>query len=96
MRSALSAGLVASAWLVHQAVATSWGDSPSFSSVSNTNNNCSTDQQGGFDWSGLPTGGFNSYGGFGFGGFSCQNSFQPNAKRSLRTRDDFQVSESNT
>lgn len=92
MRSALSAGLVASAWLVQQAVSTGWGDSPTFSSVSNTNNNCSADQQSGFDWSGLPTGSFNSFGGFGFGGFFCQDSFKPNnKKRSLRTRDDFQV-----
>ena len=94
MRFALTAGLVASAWLVQQAVSTSWGDSPSFSSVSNTNNTCSADQQSGFDWSGLPTGSFSSFGGFGFGGFSCQDSFQPNArKRSLKTRDDFQVSQ---
>ncbi|OAL32846.1 hypothetical protein AYO22_00172 [Fonsecaea multimorphosa] len=91
MKSASTAGLVAIVWLIQQAVATSWGDSPTFSSVSNTNNSCTTDQQSGFDWSGLPTGSFNNYGGFGFSGFSCQDSFQPNAKkRSLRIRDDFQ------
>lgn len=91
MKSALTASFVASAWLVQQSIATGWGDSPSFPSVSNTNNNCSADQSSGFDWSGLPTGSFGSYGGFNFGGFSCQNSFQPNAKRSLLTRENFQV-----
>ena len=94
MKSALTAGLLASGWLLQQAVATGWGDSPSFSSVSNTDNNCTTDQKNGFDWSGLPTGGFNSFGGFGFNGFSCQDSFKPNSKKrsSLKVRDDFQVS----
>lgn len=92
MKSVLTAGLLVSALSLQQAAATSWGDAPSFSNPSNTNNNCSADQQSGFDWSGLPTGGFSNYGGFGFSGFSCQNSFQPNSKRSLRTRTGFQVS----
>ena len=92
MKPALTAGLVASALVLQQAAASSWGDAPSFSNPQNTNNNCSADQDGGFNWSGLPTGGFDSFGGFGFSGFSCEDSFQPNQKRSLRTRSDFQVS----
>ncbi|KIX03038.1 uncharacterized protein Z518_06588 [Rhinocladiella mackenziei CBS 650.93] len=90
MKPALTAGLVVSVLVLQQATAVSWGDAPSFANPSNTNNNCSADQQSGFDWSGLPTGGFNSYGGFGFNGFSCKDSFQPSQKRSLQTRSDFQ------
>ncbi|KAK5246435.1 hypothetical protein LTS06_008236, partial [Exophiala xenobiotica] len=91
MKSALTAGLVASALLLQQAAGTgSWGEAPSFSSPSNCNNTCTTDQQSGFDWSSLPAGGFSSYGGFGFNGFTCQNSFQGKSKRSLQTRSGFQ------
>jgi len=90
MKPALTAGLVAFSLLLQQAARNKLGRRPKLLHPANTNNNCSVDQQSGFDWSSLPTGNFNSYGGFGFSGFSCQNSFQPNAKRSLRTRDDFQ------
>jgi hypothetical protein len=93
MKSALTAGLVASALLLQQAAGTgSWGEAPSFSSPSNCNNTCNIDQQSGFDWSSLPAGGFSSYGGFGFSGFTCQNSFQGKSKRSLQARSGFQVS----
>lgn len=92
MKSTLTAGLVASVLLLQQAAASGgWGDAPSFSSPSNCNNTCTPDQEGGFNWSGLPTGGFSNYGGFGFSGFTCQDSFQGNRKRSLETRSDFQV-----
>lgn len=90
MKSALTAGLLASLLLMQQAAATSWGESPSFSCPSNTDNDCTTDQKSGFDWSTLPAGGFSSYGGFGFSGFTCQDSFK--SKRSLEARTGFSVS----
>jgi len=92
MRTVLTTAIVASALLVHQALASSWSDATSFSSPYNTNNNCSADQQSGFDWQGLATGSFSSFGGFSFSGFQCTDSFQPNSKRSLFRRGDFQVS----
>lgn len=92
MKPALTAGLVASALFAQQAATTSWGDQPSFSNPINTDNNCTVDQGKGFDWSQLPTGGFNNYDGFNFGGFDCKDSFQPkNRRRSLDTRSNFQV-----
>lgn len=92
MKPALTAGLVASALFAQQAATTSWGDQPSFSNPINTDNNCTVDQGKGFDWSKLPTGGFNNYDGFNFGGFDCKDSFQPkNRRRSLDTRSSFQV-----
>jgi hypothetical protein len=96
MKSALTAGFVASVLFVQQAATQSWGDAPSFSSPGNCNNTCTPDQQGGFDWSSLPSGGFSSYGGFGFSGFTCQDSFNGNSKRSLRTRSGFQVGKGRT
>jgi len=69
MKTALSATLFASAVLWQLGVAgNSWNDAASFSSPSNTNNNCSASQQGGFTWANLPPGSFNSFGGFDFSG----------------------------
>lgn len=89
MKTVLIAGFVASA-LLGQAAA-SWTNAKSLSTPSNTDNSCNPDQDAGFDWSTLQTGGFNSYGGLSFSGFTCTSSFSP-SKRSLRTRNDFQVS----
>ena len=67
-----------------------WTDAAVLSTPANTDNECNSNQEAGFDWTGLPTGSFSSFGGLDFSGFSCTNSFAP-AKRSLRTRQDFQV-----
>ena len=66
-----------------------WGAAKSFSNPANTNNECTEEQKSGFDWSDLPIGGFQSYKGFEFAGFSCSTS---DDKRSLRTRTGSKVS----
>ena len=88
MKVALIAAYVA--FVLSGSAFAGWIDAEVLSTPSNTDNDCNSDQQTGFDWQGLPTGSFNSFGGFDFSGFSCTNSFSP-SKRSLRTRDDFQV-----
>lgn len=69
---------------VGQAAAWSWTDAPSYSCPSSSSNQCNSQQSSGFDWESLGTGGFSSYGNFGFSGWSCSNSF---SKRGLQERD---------
>ena len=88
MKTALSAAFLASALLTQQAAATSWNDAAVFPNPANTDNQCTQNQQSGFDWSTLPTGSFNSFGGFQFSGFTCSNSF---TNTSVSKRDDFQA-----
>lgn len=70
-----------------QAVATGWTDASSYSCPGNTDNHCSPDQQHGYDWSGLSTGSFGSYGSNKFSGFTCSDSF---GKRDGLTKRSFQ------
>jgi hypothetical protein len=89
MRSALTAALAASA-LTQQVVATlDWTNANVLSTPANTNNECTADQQSGFNWQGLSTGTVSTFGGFDFSGFTCNNAFT--TKRSIQIRDDFQV-----
>lgn len=80
----LIAGLAA-----QQAIATGWTDASAYSCPGNTNNSCSSSQEGGYDWSGLQSGSFNSYGTNSFSGFSCSNGNSWH-KRDLSRRGAFQ------
>jgi len=61
---------------VGQAAATGWQlDAQKYPSPYNTNNECSTDQQTGYNWDNLEPGSFSSYGSNKFSGFKCGNSF---------------------
>lgn len=61
---------------VGQAAATGWRlDAQKYPSPYNTNNECSTDQQTGYNWDNLEPGSFDSYGSNKFSGFTCGNSF---------------------
>ncbi|KAK4547752.1 hypothetical protein LTR36_000710 [Oleoguttula mirabilis] len=83
-----SAAILVAGLAAQQAVATGWSvDAKSYSCPSNTNNSCSSSQQGGYDWSGLSTGSFSSYGSNSFSGFSCSDSF---SKRDALTKRAFQ------
>ncbi|KAI1206693.1 uncharacterized protein F4807DRAFT_437922 [Annulohypoxylon truncatum] len=75
MRNAVS--FVALAAGLSQVTATGFGfsDAPKFSCPDNTNNTCTPDIAGGLNWSDLPTGGFSSYKGFTWSGFTCASSF---------------------
>ena len=73
--------------LASSAAATGWLDEDAYSVPSNTDNKCSEQQQGGYDWSGLDEGSFSSYGSNSFSGFSCGNSY---GKRDLLTKRTFQ------
>lgn len=64
-----------------------WNDATPFSCPGNTNNHCSSSQQGGYNWSGLSNGKFTSFGSNQFSGFSCASSF---GKRDLLTKRGFQ------
>ena len=89
---ALSAGLLASILLLHPAAATNWGDANPFPNPSNHKNICSKQQKSGFDWSGLPSGGFNKFDDFDFSGFTCKDSFSGRkGRRALEARTGFQV-----
>lgn len=71
-----------------QAAATGWRlDAHKYSSPSNTNNQCSTEQKTGYTWDRLEPGSFSSYGNNKFSGFKCGNSF---GKRDLHTKRTFQ------
>ncbi|KAI2619659.1 hypothetical protein GGR54DRAFT_123313 [Hypoxylon sp. NC1633] len=82
-----SLSLVALAAGLSQVTATGFHDAPKFSCPDNTDNVCIPDIVGGIDWSGLPFGGFDSYKGFKWSGFSCSEKF---GKRDLTTRTNFQ------
>ncbi|KAK4620395.1 hypothetical protein CLAFUW4_11578 [Fulvia fulva] len=82
-----AAGLAA-----HQVIATGgygggWGGSGHYSTPDNTNNECTSEQSTGYNWSGLKDGSFDSYGSNKFSGWSCTNSF---GKRDLLTKRSFQ------
>ena len=79
----LVAGLAA-----QQAAAFGWSDAGSFSCPGNTNNQCSDSQQGGYDWSGLQPGSFDSYGSNQFSGFTCSDGGF--GKRDLLSKRGFQ------
>ena len=70
-----SAAIIIAGLAAHQAAATGWTDASAYSCPGNTDNQCSDSQQGGYDWSDLPSGDFSSYGSNSFSGFSCSNSF---------------------
>ena len=68
-----------------QALAQGWSkNAHSYSSPANTDNECSSQQASGYDWSGLQPGSFSSYGSNSFSGFSCSNAF--NKRDSLSKR----------
>ncbi|KAI2466486.1 hypothetical protein F4781DRAFT_405685 [Annulohypoxylon bovei var. microspora] len=75
MKNTLS--LVALAAGLSQVTATGFGFSSAakFSCPDNTNNTCSPDYASGLDWSDLSLGGFSSYKGFTWSGFTCASSF---------------------
>ncbi|KAF7588481.1 hypothetical protein BBP40_005675 [Aspergillus hancockii] len=52
-----------------------WGTDDCYTNPDNTENDCSEEQRGGFDWSGLTLGPFSAFAGFQFSGFSFSNSF---------------------
>ena len=89
MRTALSAVVALASTL--QVASAGWTDASAFSCPSNTNNHCSSQQSGGFDWGSLNLGSFSEYGGFSFEGFSCASSFGGSAKRDALTGRSFQV-----
>lgn len=66
-----------------------WNDFGGFKCPENTDNKCNTQQQSGWDWSDLQIGSFSSYGGFSFGGFSCEEGYgkrEPGSRFAPRTQ----------
>ncbi|KAE8149752.1 hypothetical protein BDV25DRAFT_155808 [Aspergillus avenaceus] len=63
---AMAHGHVPGAW---------WGTDTCYSSPDNTNNDCTDEQRGGFEWAGLSVGPITLFAGFHFSGFSFSNSF---------------------
>ncbi|KAK3703814.1 hypothetical protein LTR37_014260 [Vermiconidia calcicola] len=82
-----SAAIIAAGLAAQQVVATGWTDAGSYSCPGNTDNQCSDQQQGGYDWSGLDSGSFDSYGSNTFSGFECSESY---GKRDLVSKRTFQ------
>lgn len=75
--------------LAATASATGWNDFGGFKCPENTDNKCNTQQQSGWDWSDLQIGSFSSYGGFSFGGFSCEEGYgkrEPGSRFAPRTQ----------
>ncbi|POS71709.1 adhesin protein Mad1 [Diaporthe helianthi] len=69
--------------------ATGWNDFGGFKNPKNTDNKCNTQQQSGWDWGDLQLGSVSSYGGFNFGGFSCEEGYgrrQPGSRFAPRTQ----------
>ncbi|KAB8259166.1 hypothetical protein BDV32DRAFT_124631 [Aspergillus pseudonomiae] len=52
-----------------------WGTDDCYTSPDNTNNECSDEMRGGFNWAGLTAGSFDFFAGFAFSGFSFSSSF---------------------
>ncbi|KAK6440089.1 hypothetical protein LTR95_003694 [Oleoguttula sp. CCFEE 5521] len=78
-----TAGLAA-----QRVAATGWQlDASRYSNPANTDNQCSTPQSSGYDWSSLNNGAFDSYGSNKFSGFTCGDS--PN-KRDVLSKRTFQ------
>ncbi|PWY80358.1 hypothetical protein BO94DRAFT_587811 [Aspergillus sclerotioniger CBS 115572] len=59
-----------------------WGTDECYSSPGKADNECSKEQQTGFDWSGLAVGSFSAYAGFDFSGFSLKDRFNASASGS--------------
>ncbi|KAK8873766.1 adhesin protein Mad1 [Apiospora arundinis] len=62
-----------------------WGNAPAFNCPANQDNKCTEKQVPGFDWKDLPTGKFDSYGGFNWKGFTCENKFSKRDELAPRT-----------
>lgn len=67
-----NAAIVAAGLMAQQGAATGWLDFSAYSSPDNTDVKCTEKQQGGFNWEGLNTGSFDSYGGNKFSGWECK------------------------
>ncbi|KAI0838030.1 hypothetical protein F5Y06DRAFT_59485 [Hypoxylon sp. FL0890] len=85
MKNTLS--LVALAAGISQVAATGFGfqSAPKFTCPDNTNNVCLPEIVGGIDWSDLPFGGFSSYKGFKWSGFTCAEKFGKRDELAART-----------
>ncbi|KAI1662461.1 hypothetical protein F4813DRAFT_344603 [Daldinia decipiens] len=79
--------LVALAAGLSQVTATGFGfhNAPQFTCPDNTNNVCIPDIVKGIDWSDLPFGGFDSYKGFNWSGFTCSEKFGKRDQLTART-----------
>ncbi|OJI99926.1 hypothetical protein ASPVEDRAFT_51214 [Aspergillus versicolor CBS 583.65] len=64
-----------------QATGLWWGSDECYTAPDTVNNECTEEQQAGFNWESLDIGDFSSYGGLDFSGFSCSSGFG-----GLRTR----------
>ncbi|RYP86176.1 hypothetical protein DL769_000788 [Monosporascus sp. CRB-8-3] len=82
-----TASLVALAAGLSQVTATGYGfiDAPKFSAPHNSDNFCLPDWKGGFDWADLTPGKFDSYKGFKWGGFTCEDKFSKRDELAPRT-----------
>ncbi|RYP46392.1 hypothetical protein DL768_007409 [Monosporascus sp. mg162] len=82
-----TASLVALAAGLSQVTATGYGfiNAPKFSAPHNSDNFCLPDWKGGFDWADLTPGKFDSYKGFKWGGFTCEDQFSKRDKLAPRT-----------
>lgn len=58
-----------------------WGSDECYTAPDTINNECTEEQQAGFNWDSLDIGDFSSYGGLDFSGFACSSGFG-----GLRTR----------
>ncbi|KAK5954180.1 hypothetical protein OHC33_004753 [Knufia fluminis] len=92
MKSAVVAGLLASVLYSQQAVATyGWNDAQKFSSPDNTNNQCTGEQSGGWNFGDVPTGKMGNFDGMDFSGFDCKDSFNvQSGRRGLIRRTQFE------
>ncbi|KAK7756627.1 hypothetical protein SLS62_001464 [Diatrype stigma] len=68
-----------------QATATGFLNAPKFSTPGNSDSFCLDDWKSGFDWSDLVTGSFDSYKGFKWSGFTCEDKFTKRDTLSERT-----------
>ncbi|KAI1423408.1 hypothetical protein F5Y12DRAFT_757639 [Xylaria sp. FL1777] len=73
MKSTLA--FVALAAGISHVTATGFHDAPSYSCPDNSDNQCTSDMTKGFDWSDLNLGGFGSYKGFTYSGYTCSQKF---------------------
>lgn len=80
-----TATLLAMAAGFSQAAATGFLDAPKFSTPGNSDSFCLDDWKSGFDWSDLVTGSFDSYKGFKWSGFTCEDKFTKRDTLSERT-----------
>jgi hypothetical protein len=66
-----------------------WNDFGGFKCPENTDNKCNPQQQSGWDWSDLQLGPISSYGGFSFGGLTCEEGYgkrEPGSRFAPRTQ----------